>query len=271
MELEYELAAVFVEEALGQLAILGGPDRPRPLRIAAAQGLATAAGLIGITQIQACAESAQATLRAGEEPDAEVVELGRLLDAIPRLAPERLDSWHAESRPAGDAPVDLDTAELIEILSAFRAEAAEHLDGLTTALLDFEKDPTRRALVDELLRKTHTLKGSAATVGLTVVSEAAHALEEVLVTLRSGTLARPATFDGLHTAVDTLRALIRPDAPAEAMGHLRKQLAALTLTESVPSSADTAASSSAPSFESSHPVTIRADEDLVEEDRKSVV
>src|SRR5262249_54834598 len=84
--------------------------------------------------------------------------------------------------------------------------------------------------VDELLRQAHTLKGSASMVGLSPMSETAHALESVLVLIRAGALGGEAVFDRLHAALDGMRALVTlghaPEAPAGAAA-LRAALGAL--------------------------------------------
>src|SRR5262249_32410602 len=90
-----------------------------------------------------------------------------------------------------------------QLLDAFRAEAAEHIDAMTAALLALERDP-RSGQMDALLRQAHTLKGSAATVGMAAVAEAAHALEDALIALRAG---RGPSFDQLHAGLDAPRVL----------------------------------------------------------------
>src|SRR5258708_15014261 len=104
MELEPELARVFLEEARAQLGVLGDGARPRSARLSAAEGLSTAAGLCGLADVKGAAEAAAATLRAGAEPDAH--ELARLLMGV--------------TPAAGIEPGELD-----QLLVAFRQEAAE--------------------------------------------------------------------------------------------------------------------------------------------------
>src|SRR5262249_29912746 len=118
------------------------------------------------------------------------------------------------------APAAIAPAEMNELLAGFREEAGEHFDALQAALLALEKEPGRRALVDELLRQAHTLKGSASMVGLAPMSETAHALESVLVLMRAGVLGGESAFDRLHAALDGMRALVPlghdPDAALRA-------------------------------------------------------
>jgi chemotaxis protein histidine kinase CheA/ActR/RegA family two-component response regulator len=126
----------------------------------------------------------------------------------------------------GPPPPGYDANEARALHQFFREEALEHLEGINAALLALEKDRGRTALIDELLRKTHTLKGSAATVGLTTVSEAAHVLEDAFVRLRAGKLVDDdSLFDALMAATDTLRSLVdaalAPDAGRPLLARLR--------------------------------------------------
>ncbi|GAC1592795.1 MAG: hybrid sensor histidine kinase/response regulator [Acidimicrobiales bacterium] len=95
-----------------------------------------------------------------------------------------------------------------ELLGIFAEEASGRLQRLATGLLRLESglDP---ALVDELFREAHTIKGGAAVVGLPDVGAVAHVMEDLLHGLREGL--RPATselVDTLLEGVDGLRAII---------------------------------------------------------------
>ncbi|GAC1533021.1 MAG: hybrid sensor histidine kinase/response regulator [Acidimicrobiales bacterium] len=95
-----------------------------------------------------------------------------------------------------------------ELLGIFADEASGRLVSLATGLLRLESglDP---ALVDELFREAHTIKGGAAVVGLPGVGAVAHVMEDLLQGLRAGV--RPATselVDTLLEGVDGLRAII---------------------------------------------------------------
>lgn len=99
----------------------------------------------------------------------------------------------------------------------FRDEAYDYLERLTTALLATRGRPLPADTVTEMLRTTHTLKGSAATVGMAVVSELAHALEDCFDQIRGGRLAWvPALAEGLVSLVDQMRPIVDADDDAEA-------------------------------------------------------
>jgi len=74
-----------------------------------------------------------------------------------------------------------DPATTQQLREIFAEEAAEHLAVLGEQLPRLAKDPNA---VQEALRRAHTLKGSAGTVGFFCLQHAAHRLEEVLVRLR---------------------------------------------------------------------------------------
>ena len=90
-----------------------------------------------------------------------------------------------------------------KLLDEFRAEANEHLAALDAALLNLERDPRDPRPVRELFLSAHTIKGSAAMLGLEGVRALAHAMEDVLAALRDGRLSLDAqTADLLFRVVD---------------------------------------------------------------------
>ncbi len=103
-------------------------------------------------------------------------------------------------------------------LDEFRTEASEHLQALDARLLDLERDPSNPLAVREMFLSAHTLKGGAAMLGLAIVRDLSHALEDMLASLRD----QRRTFDSdtadlLFRVVDALReraGRATPDAPA---------------------------------------------------------
>jgi two-component system chemotaxis sensor kinase CheA len=77
------------------------------------------------------------------------------------------------------------TSEIREqIISTFRAELAEHTQAISNGLLVLEKSlqnsADRQALLQEVFRSAHSLKGAARAVGVTAVEQLGHGLENVL-------------------------------------------------------------------------------------------
>ncbi|VEP16144.1 conserved hypothetical protein [Hyella patelloides LEGE 07179] len=69
-----------------------------------------------------------------------------------------------------------------ESYNYFLQEAQDLLQDIEQELLSFKEDPTT-ARVHNMMRSAHTLKGSAASVGLEVIKEISHVLEDAFKTL----------------------------------------------------------------------------------------
>ena len=103
------------------------------------------------------------------------------------------------------------TTRLSNLRTLFAQEAEQRLGRLGQLVLDLEQAPIdeSRPLVAEIFREVHTLKGSAAVVGFDDITQFAHAVEERLSALRSGTASlTPIIVDALLAAVDRLTSLI---------------------------------------------------------------
>jgi len=114
-----------------------------------------------------------------------------------------------------DSPVRLDP-EYAELLRLFVAESEEGLASLEQGLLALEARPGDAELLSTLFRVAHTLKGNAASLGLTDLVALAHALEDVMERVRGLELETNRDVIGtLLLAVDALRELV-PHAKAGA-------------------------------------------------------
>jgi chemosensory pili system protein ChpA (sensor histidine kinase/response regulator) len=235
--LDPEIAQVFVDEARSYLVVLEDPGAALADQLAAAHAFKTSADLVGEDDLRATIEEIERLLHAHE---------GAAAREAARRAASRLDTLAADLPPRGavaeadegaddagalgaDSGFDADETRLLR--SFFRDEALEHLEAIAGLLGRIENAPGRRELIDEVMRKTHTLKGSAATVGMRAASEGAHRLEDAMAQVRAGRLPMtPATTEALIAAVDLVRAIAQADAPALArqrLEHLRAHLAAL--------------------------------------------
>lgn len=89
----------------------------------------------------------------------------------------------------------------------FCDEARELFELLDTALIELEESPDS-ALVQQIFRAAHTLKGSSATIGHTKMTALTHAMETVLDAVREGrTAPSHEMVDTLLGSLDALRAL----------------------------------------------------------------
>ena len=112
-------------------------------------------------------------------------------------------------------------ADLIEI---FRDEAAGRLDEMDAALLVVESGDAGVETVDSLFRNAHTIKGTAGMLGLPAVSALAHAIEDVLASVRDAGFFRPELAAPLLRASGALRAQV--NGGNEPAGQILAELAA---------------------------------------------
>lgn len=101
-------------------------------------------------------------------------------------------------------------------LDIFLREAEEHLGGLQKGLLLLEKEPGNSALIHELLRNAHTLKGSARMLGYEGISAIAHRMEDLLQDMEEGR--KPVDTDGIDLLLQGTDAILRMTA-AQAKGE----------------------------------------------------
>ena len=100
----------------------------------------------------------------------------------------------------------IDFKKLHEI---FVEEAAEKLVELEDGLLQLEKSPDDKELLNVIFRAAHTIKGSSASIGLPDISRFTHHMEEVLDLMRQEKLA-PAkeTINVLLEANDLIKEMV---------------------------------------------------------------
>jgi len=100
-------------------------------------------------------------------------------------------------------PVDDEVAE--EILEFFQPEAEEHLQVVSDCLISLEGNNNPEE-INKLFRAIHTVKGSAAQVGLSRLGAIAHRVEDLIGRLRDGELEpSPAVVDICLESVDVLK------------------------------------------------------------------
>ncbi len=102
-----------------------------------------------------------------------------------------------------------------EILEFFQPEAEEHLQIVSDCLLSLEGNNNPEE-INRLFRAIHTVKGSAAQVGLRRLGSIAHRVEDLIGRLRDGELEpSPAIVDICLESVDVLRKTLRREWPGE--------------------------------------------------------
>jgi two-component system chemotaxis sensor kinase CheA len=99
-----------------------------------------------------------------------------------------------------------------KLREAFAIEAEEHLQAITTGVLELEKSPAeeRRAeIVETVFREAHSLKGAAGAVNRTDIASLCQALEHVFAACKRRELSLTAnSFDTLNKAADFLARLL---------------------------------------------------------------
>jgi len=99
--------------------------------------------------------------------------------------------------------------DLNALMETFQADAEENLGRMEETLIALEHSPGDRAMLQTLFRAAHTLKGNAAIIGFTGLTEFAHRLEDCLDRLMKGTAqASSNLITTLLRSVDAMRSLI---------------------------------------------------------------
>src|SRR5713101_6404239 len=108
-----------------------------------------------------------------------------------------------------------------QLLPGFVDECKEIVERVTDHLIELEK-AHEQARFDDLARGLHTLKGSAATLGLAELSELAHRMEDAVLPLRGKSAALPgALTDALLKTLDTWMAHLRATTAKSDLPDLR--------------------------------------------------
>jgi two-component system, chemotaxis family, sensor kinase CheA len=99
--------------------------------------------------------------------------------------------------------------ELKEILNEFLVETEEMIELLDQRFISLESDPTNRAMLDEIFRAMHSMKGSGGFLGFTRLVDVAHRAENILNKLRQGEIAvTPTVINVVLEAVDVVKLLV---------------------------------------------------------------
>ena len=100
----------------------------------------------------------------------------------------------------------MDTSQYLDM---FLDESKEHLQACTEHLLELEKNPEDLALVNEVFRAAHTLKGMSATMGYEDIADLTHKMENVLDAIRNEQIiVTTEILDVVFEAVDDLEEMV---------------------------------------------------------------
>ena len=73
-----------------------------------------------------------------------------------------------------------------DLLREFLTETTEHLDTVDLELVRFEQDPNNQAILGNIFRLVHTIKGTCGFLGLPRLEALAHAAETLMGRFRDG-------------------------------------------------------------------------------------
>src|SRR5208337_2040512 len=107
-----------------------------------------------------------------------------------------------------------------ELTREFLIESQEGLDRMERCLTDLEERPRDAALLGEIFRAVHTIKGTTGFLGFKRLEKLAHAGENLLGLLREGKLEadRP-LITGLLALLDGLRSILKAIEEQESEGE----------------------------------------------------
>lgn len=154
------------------------------------------------------------------DPESELETSG---PRVPRQGPA---SYYEQLPPDDDVPE--------EVLQFFVPEAEEHLQAVTECLLALETNPNPED-VNRLFRSMHTIKGSAAQVGLHRISAIAHRVEDLVGQVRDGMLAPSAELTDLCLqSADVLKKFLHHEWPSESDARTAVDLLLSRIAEFAP-------------------------------------
>lgn len=112
---------------------------------------------------------------------------------------EEIDEWEAN-----DFQTDPD------MIQDFNANSEEIMTALDEAILQLEKEPDNKEIIEEIFRGAHTLKGAAGMFGFKALERVMHRMENLFDLIRKNRLAVTSdTVDVVFQGLDLLRVLLQ--------------------------------------------------------------
>jgi len=127
-----------------------------------------------------------------------------------------------------------------DLLQEFVAETRETLAALSGEIVMWEADPTDRARLDAIFRFVHTVKGSCGFLDLPRLMRLAHAAEDVLSDVRSGTrIPDTHLVSAVLAVVDRIGAIVEAIDGDVALDDVGEDLLIAALAQRLEAAADT--------------------------------
>jgi two-component system chemotaxis sensor kinase CheA len=101
------------------------------------------------------------------------------------------------------------SGEDAEVMKDFIAEAYEHLQSIELRMVDWEKSPADREIINSIFRPFHTIKGVSGFLNLTEINRISHLFESVLDEARNGAFLLDHTLsDLIFEGIDAMRFML---------------------------------------------------------------
>jgi len=116
-----------------------------------------------------------------------------------------------------------------DLLRDFVVETAENIDVVDNELVRFERDPNNKAIIAQIFRLVHTIKGTCGFLGLPRLEALTHAAETVIDRFRDGAPVTRSAVSLILATIDRIKLIMAEldRAMAEPSGDDRDLIAAL--------------------------------------------
>jgi two-component system chemotaxis sensor kinase CheA len=154
-----------------------------------------------------------------------------------------------------------------DIRADFLAEAGELAQHLGEQMVELERRPSDRELLNAVFRGFHTIKGGAGFLGLEPMVALCHAAEDVFNALRSGVVTvQPTLMDDVLEAVDRVQGMLAATAAGKLLKPAPAKLTTRLRQAAIPQAAapKAAVASAAPQPEASPPASATITDDEFE-------
>jgi two-component system, chemotaxis family, sensor kinase CheA len=124
-----------------------------------------------------------------------------------------------------------------DLLRDFVVETSESIEVVDSELVRFEQEPNNRAIIAQIFRLVHTIKGTCGFLGLPRLEALTHAAESAIDRFREGAPVTRAAVSLILSTIDRIKVIMAEldRSSAEPSGEDRDLIAALeTLTTSTP-------------------------------------
>ena len=122
-------------------------------------------------------------------------------------------------RPRVSAAIPGKFMDTSKYKTLYLQEVSGHLSGIESGLLALEKNPSDSAVIDQLFRFYHSIKGMSASMGYMPIMKLAHA-RRICSTMRPARCRHPTLISALLQSLDAMKKLVSAvNKGAAGLGH----------------------------------------------------